>query len=61
MMQVIRGGRLEGGEYLVTEHTRIVETFEAGDLEAARDAIRTHVASGLRIALEALERNGGAL
>ena len=61
MMQVIRGGRLEGGEYLVTEHTRIVETFEAGDLEAARDAIRTHVASGLRIALDALERNGGAL
>ena len=61
MMQVIRGGRLEGGEYLVTEHTRIVETFEAGDLEAAREAIRTHVASGLRIALEALDRAGGAL
>ena len=61
MMQVIRGGRLEGGEYLVTEHTRIVEAFEAGDLEAARDAIRTHVASGLRIALDALERAGGAL
>ncbi len=61
MMQVIRGGRLEGGEYLVTEHTRIVEAFEASDLEAARVAIRTHVASGLRIALEALERAGGAL
>ena len=61
MMQVIRGGRLEGGEYLVTEHTRIVEAFEASDPEAAREAIRTHVASGLRIALEALERAGGAL
>jgi DNA-binding GntR family transcriptional regulator len=61
MMQVIRGGRLEGDEYLVTEHTRIVEAFEAGDLDAAREAIRTHVASGLRIALEALERAGGAL
>jgi GntR family transcriptional regulator, rspAB operon transcriptional repressor len=61
MMQVIRGGRLEGGEYLVTEHTAIVEAFEAGDPEAARDAIRTHVASGLRIALEALDRSGGAL
>jgi DNA-binding GntR family transcriptional regulator len=61
MMQVIRGGRLEGGEYLATEHARIVETFEAGDLEAARDAIRAHVDSGLRIALDALERAGGAL
>ena len=61
MLQVIRGGRLEGDEYLVTEHTRIVEAFEAGDIDAARDAIRTHVASGLRIALEARERAGGAL
>jgi DNA-binding GntR family transcriptional regulator len=61
MMQVIRGGRLEGGEYLVTEHTRIVESFEAGDVDAAREAIRTHVASGLRIALEALDRAGGEL
>jgi DNA-binding GntR family transcriptional regulator len=61
MMQVIRGGRLEGSAYLVTEHTKIVEAFEAADPEAAREAIRTHVASGLRIALEALERAGGAL
>jgi DNA-binding GntR family transcriptional regulator len=61
MMQVIRGGRLEGGEYLVTEHTAIVEAFESGLLDAARDAIRAHVASGLRIALEALDRAGGEL
>jgi DNA-binding GntR family transcriptional regulator len=61
MMQVIRGGRLEGGEYLVTEHTAIVHAFQAGDLDAARAAIRVHVASGLRIALEALERAGGNL
>ncbi|HEY7380949.1 MAG TPA: GntR family transcriptional regulator [Gaiella sp.] len=61
MMQVIRGGRLEGGEYLVTEHTAIVDAFQAGDLDAARAAIRVHVASGLRIALEALERAGGNL
>jgi DNA-binding GntR family transcriptional regulator len=61
MMQVIRGGRLEGGEYLVLEHTAIVEAFEAGDVEAAREAIRSHVRSGLRIALEALERAGGEL
>lgn len=61
MMQVIRGGRLEGGAYLVTEHAAIVAAFEAGDLEAARAAIRTHVESGLRIARDALERAGGAL
>ncbi|MDH4176739.1 MAG: GntR family transcriptional regulator [Thermoleophilia bacterium] len=61
MMQVIRAGRLEGGEYLVTEHAAIVDAFEAGDREAAREAIRAHVASGLRIALEAVERSGGAL
>jgi DNA-binding GntR family transcriptional regulator len=61
MMQVIRGGRLEGDEYLITEHRSIVDAFESGDPGAAREAIRTHVASGLRIALEALERAGGAL
>ena len=31
MMQVIRGGRLERGEYLVTEHRAIVEGLEARD------------------------------
>ena len=61
MMQVIRGGRLEGGEYLVTEHRAIVDAFESGDLAAARTAIRTHIATGQRIALEAIERAGGLL
>lgn len=61
LMQVIRGGRLEGEPYLVTEHRRIVEAFAAEDLPAAKEAIRTHVASGLRIALEAIERAGGVL
>src|SRR5262249_2439786 len=46
MMQVIRGGRLEGGEYLATEHAAIVDAFDAGDLEAASAAIRTHIATG---------------
>jgi DNA-binding GntR family transcriptional regulator len=58
---VIRGGRVEGGAYLATEHAAIVDGFEAGDLEAAQDAIRAHVASGERIALEAIRRAGGAL
>ena len=61
MMQVIRGGKLEGGSYLPTEHGAIVDAYEAGDLEAARDAIRTHIASGRRIALEAIEGSGGVL
>jgi DNA-binding GntR family transcriptional regulator len=61
MMQVIRGGRLEGSSYLATEHAAIVEAFEAGDLAAAREAIGAHVATGERIALEAIERAGGQL
>jgi DNA-binding GntR family transcriptional regulator len=61
MMQVIRGGRLEGGEYLAREHRAITEAFEAGDLAGAESAIRTHIESGKRIALDAIERAGGVL
>ena len=61
MMQVIRGGKLEGGEYLAREHRAIVEAFEAGDLAAAQQAIRAHIESGQRIALDAIERAGGVL
>jgi DNA-binding GntR family transcriptional regulator len=61
MMQVIRGGRLEGGEYLVTEHGAIVDAFEQADLDAARRAIRAHIETGQQIALEAIERAGGVL
>jgi DNA-binding GntR family transcriptional regulator len=61
MMQVIRGGRLEGSSELSTQHTAIVEAFEAGDVEAARAAITRHVETGEHIALDAIERAGGAL
>jgi len=61
MMQVIRGGRLEAGSYLPAEHGAIVDAFEAGDLDAARAAIRVHIATGRRIALEAIEGAGGVL
>jgi DNA-binding GntR family transcriptional regulator len=61
MMQVIRGGRVEGHANLVTEHRRIVEAFEAGDREAAERAIREHIETGKRIALDAIERAGGIL
>jgi DNA-binding GntR family transcriptional regulator len=61
MMQVIRGGRLERSAELTTEHRRIVEAFEAGDRGAAKVAIATHIHTGKRIALEAIERAGGSL
>ena len=61
MMQVIRGGKLEGGSYLPREHGAIVAAYEAGDLEAARAAIRAHIATGRRIALEAIDGAGGVL
>lgn len=61
MMQVIRGGRVEGHANLVTEHRRIVEAFEAGELDTARRAIRDHIETGRRIALEAIDRAGGVL
>jgi len=61
MMQVIRGGKVEGAEYLPTEHGAIVAAYEAGDLERAQAAIRAHICTGRRIALEAIESAGGVL
>lgn len=61
MMQVIRAGHVEGHANLVTEHSRIVDAFEAGDREAAERAIRAHIDTGRRIALDAIERAGGVL
>jgi len=61
MMQVIRGGHVEGHANLVTEHRRIVDAFASADLAAAERAIREHIDTGRRIALEAIERAGGVL
>jgi DNA-binding GntR family transcriptional regulator len=61
MMQVIRGGRLEVSDVLATEHRAIVEALEAGDAEAAERAIRAHIATGRRIALDAIAAAGGVL
>ena len=61
MMQVIRGGQIEGHGHLVTEHGRIVDAFRTGELAAAECAIREHVETGRRIALDAIERAGGVL
>src|SRR5262245_13575332 len=49
MMQVIRGGHVEGHEHLVTEHRRIVEAISSGDVTEAERAIREHVETGRRI------------
>jgi DNA-binding GntR family transcriptional regulator len=61
MMQVIRGGHVEDHAHLVTEHRRIVESFTAGVLSGAQTAIRQHIETGRRIALDAIERAGGEL
>jgi DNA-binding GntR family transcriptional regulator len=61
MMQVLRGGHVEGHAHLVTEHRHIVEAFAAGELEAAEHAIREHIETGRRIALDAIQRSGGVL
>ena len=61
LMQVIRSGRLEGHQNLVTEHEHIVEAFERDDREGARRAIAEHIETGRRIALDAIERAGGVL
>ena len=61
MMQVVRGGRLEMGAYLATEHRAIVEAFEVRDVPAAKAAIAAHIATGKGIALAALEQAGGVL
>ena len=61
MMQVIRGGHVEGHAHLVTEHRRIVDAFSAGELSSAQEAIREHIETGRRIALDAIERAGGVL
>lgn len=61
MMQVIRGGHVEGHANLVTEHRHIVDAFVACELAAAERAIREHIETGRRIALDAIERAGGAV
>ncbi|MDF2749234.1 MAG: GntR family transcriptional regulator [Gaiellaceae bacterium] len=61
MMQVIRGGKLEAGAYLATEHEAIVDAYLRDDLNAARAAIGAHIETGRRIALEALGAADGVL
>jgi DNA-binding GntR family transcriptional regulator len=43
------------------EHRAIVAAYEAGDLEAARAAIKANVETGVQIAVTVIEASGGAL
>src|SRR5262245_30858478 len=61
MMQVIRGGHVEDHANLVTEHRNIVDAFSARDVRAAQRAIREHIETGRRIALDAIDRAGGTI
>ena len=61
MMQVIRGGQLEGGAYLPPSTGRSWRPTRRATSSARRTAIRAHIVTGRRIALDALERAGGVL
>ncbi|HJU48263.1 MAG TPA: GntR family transcriptional regulator [Gaiellaceae bacterium] len=61
LVQAIRSAHAEVGADLEGEHRAIVDAYVAGDLDAARAAIRAHIASGKRVALVAADRAGGAL
>jgi DNA-binding GntR family transcriptional regulator len=61
MMQVIRGGKHEAGPSLASEHEAIVSAYEAGSLDEACAAIRAHIDTGRRIALDAIAAGDGVL
>ena len=61
IVHVIRGSMTGSVEDLAREHRAIVEAFESGDLAAAQLAIRTHIESGKRVALDVIEQAGGVL
>ena len=61
MMQVIRGGKLQGGPSLATEHAAIVAAYADGSLEVACAAIRAHIDTGRTIALDAIAAADGVL
>jgi GntR family transcriptional regulator, rspAB operon transcriptional repressor len=50
-----------GADNATSEHRRIVDAYEAGDLGAARDTIRVHIETAKRMALRALEASGGTI
>lgn len=61
MMQRILAGAPATDSELAAEHRELVEAFEAGRLPRVARAIRIHVETGKRLALEAIEQAGGVL
>ena len=58
--RVIAGPTLAAGNSS-EEHRRIVESYERGDLAAARAAIIANVETGKQLALEMIEALGGTI
>ena len=61
MMQVIRGGKLEAGATSRPSTARSSTPSRPASSRAAQTAIRAHIDTGRRIALDAIEQAGGAL
>jgi DNA-binding GntR family transcriptional regulator len=57
--RILAGSRSAGDSS--SEHRRIVEACEAGDLDAAPGAIRANVETAKRLGIAAIERAGGVL
>lgn len=51
--------RNAGMQHIVEEHEALVAAFEAADLAAAQAAIRQHIKSGKRVAMEEIDAAGG--
>ena len=60
MERVLAGPDAAGGD-VAAEHIELVEAFEAADLPRLGTVIRVHVATGKRLAVEAIEQAGGVL
>jgi DNA-binding GntR family transcriptional regulator len=53
--------RNTGMGHVAAENIELVEAFEAGDLARVQNAIRTHIESGKRVAVEEINASGGEL
>jgi benzoate/toluate 1,2-dioxygenase reductase subunit len=61
LMERVLSGNVDGLGDVAVEHVELVAAFEAGDVERVNAAIRAHMATGKRLATEAIEQAGGVL
>jgi DNA-binding GntR family transcriptional regulator len=61
LMERVLAGSADGRSDVAAEHVELVEAFEAADLERAKRAIRAHIATGKRLANDAIDQAGGVL